>query len=75
MPIGKTPLFIGGKGIVVEEKLGRLFAYVYPIQNKTELTFSHKDGSVSQIQVQVDSWETNLVQVFDGSGKQVKQIC
>ncbi len=73
MPIGKTPLFIGGKGIVIEEKFGRLFAYVYPIQNKTEMTFHSKDGKASKIRVQVNSWDTSLVQVIDGSNSQVQQ--
>ena len=71
LPIGKTPLFVGGKGIVVEEKFGRLFAHVYPIHNNAEMTFYHKDGSSSSIQVQVDSWEENLVQVLDDSENQI----
>lgn len=67
LPIGKTPLFVGGKGIVVEEEFGRLFAYVYPIQNETEMIFHHRDGKTSRITINVDSWNKSLVQVIQGA--------
>jgi alpha-glucosidase (family GH31 glycosyl hydrolase) len=67
LPIGKTPLFVGGKGIVIEENFGRLLAYVYPIMNDTEMVFHDRDGATSRITVKVDSWETSPVQVRSGS--------
>jgi alpha-glucosidase (family GH31 glycosyl hydrolase) len=73
LPIGKTPLFVGGKGIVVEEEFGRLFAHVYPITNVTAVTFRHRNGTISRISVDVDSWENSPVQVLKGLGKQVVQ--
>ena len=73
LPIGKTPLFVGGKGIVVEEEFGRLFARVYPITNATAMTFHHRSGTISQISVDVDSWKNSPVQVLKGLGKQVVQ--
>ena len=71
LPIGKTPLFVGGKGIVVEEEFGRLLAYVHPIQNETAMTFRHRDGKTSRIVVDVDSWKNSPVQVVQGANGQI----
>mgnify|MGYP001823392572 CR=1 FL=1 len=66
LPIGKTPLFVGGKGIVIEEEFGRLLAKVYPVQNETGFLFRDEDGKASHITVKVDSWEKDPVQVRSG---------
>jgi alpha-glucosidase (family GH31 glycosyl hydrolase) len=66
LPIGKTPLFVGGKGIVIEEKFGRLLARIYPVKNETEFFFRDKDGKASRITVKVDNWAKSPVQVRCG---------
>jgi len=66
LPIGKTPLFVGGKGIVIEQDFGRLLAKVYPVQNETAFLFRDREGKASRITVKVDSWETSPVQVRSG---------
>lgn len=65
LPIGKTPLFVGGKGIIVEKRDGALEAWVYPIQNEVSYTFDHKDGWVSTISVEVSNWEGANIRVID----------
>src|SRR5699024_4476900 len=64
LPIGKTPLFVGGKGIVIKQEFGRLFAHIYPIKTDTEMDFKYKNGSLSNIAIDVESWDTNPVQVI-----------
>ncbi|MGB1128447.1 MAG: TIM-barrel domain-containing protein [Haloferula sp.] len=66
LPIGKTPLFVGGKGVVIEEAFGRLFAKVFPVKNETEFVFRDKEGKASHITVKVDDWEKSPVQVRSG---------
>jgi hypothetical protein len=75
LPVGKTPLFIGGKGVVVEERLdageaprGSLEAFVYPIQNRTRMTFTYRDGTSSLIDVEVKSWDKPGIKVTDRRG-------
>ncbi|WP_277477292.1 TIM-barrel domain-containing protein [Catalinimonas alkaloidigena] len=58
LPIGKTPLFVGGKGIVIELKDGVLKARVYPIAQETEMIFTDKDGETqSTISIVSPDWE------------------
>ena len=48
LPPGKTPLFVGGQGIVVERSLDRpeLTAIVYPVSPcGTRYQFTHRDGT------------------------------
>ncbi len=73
LPIGKTPLFVGGKGILIEDTFGCLNAYIYPILNKTDMAFHHHDGKISRINVNVDSWENDLVRVVKQPGEKVIQ--
>ncbi|MGB0775257.1 MAG: hypothetical protein ACPGUY_05390, partial [Akkermansiaceae bacterium] len=47
MPTGKTPVFVGGKGILVRRNVGSntLKGVVFPIANNgTQHTFTHPDG-------------------------------
>jgi alpha-glucosidase (family GH31 glycosyl hydrolase) len=71
LPVGKTPLFIGGKGIVVEQRDGKLLAFVYPIANKAALTFNHRNGQQTQITVNVGAWQRGQAKVTDGAGKAI----
>jgi alpha-glucosidase (family GH31 glycosyl hydrolase) len=70
LPIGKTPLFVGGKGIVVEQRDGRLEAHVYPVRTNTSITFHHHDGGESTIVVDLDAWAGGAV-VRSGTGEAV----
>lgn len=69
LPVGKTPLFVGGKGIVIEQREGKLWAFVYPIMTKTMLTFNHPNGQQTKITVNVGSWGRGQAQVTDSNGR------
>lgn len=49
MPVTKTPLFVGGNGVVVEQHEGKLYARVYHVGFSGNTSFFHKNGSRSQI--------------------------
>ncbi len=65
LPVDKTPLFVGGKGILIEEYFERMFAHIYPIKQKTSMKFNFKDGGYSEIFIDVQSWENDLTQVIN----------
>lgn len=69
LPPGKTPLFVGGKGVVVERDLEQngLVAVVYPVapENSTYL-FTHPDGSSrTQITISFDGTKSLASGVID----------
>jgi alpha-glucosidase (family GH31 glycosyl hydrolase) len=51
MPVDKTPLFIGGTGIVIEKRGAELVARIYPMNRAGETIFFHPGGEVSKIRV------------------------
>lgn len=58
LPVGKTPLFVGGTGIVVENRGGRLVCRVYPVTKNSQTEFWDRDGKTeSRIEVKVKDWE------------------
>lgn len=58
IPLDKTPLFVGGKGIVIEQKNDTLFCRIYPIKEEGRMTFWNKDGETkSEIEVSINDWE------------------
>jgi alpha-glucosidase (family GH31 glycosyl hydrolase) len=58
IPVGKTPLFVGGTGIVIEEIEDMLKCRIYPISNKAQTVFYGKDGeSKSLIEIDNPDWE------------------
>jgi alpha-glucosidase (family GH31 glycosyl hydrolase) len=58
LPLEKTPLFVGGKGVVVEQKEGKIVARVYPLANNVEMVFTDKDGETkSRISIGEPNWE------------------
>ena len=69
LPVGKVPLFVGGKGmIVVQEDLGGLIcARVYPVALKdTSWTFNWPDGSsTSSIQVNSKLTPESVFEIID----------
>lgn len=57
LPVGKTPLFVGGKGIVIEQKEGLLKARIYPLAINVDMEFKDKDGeTVSRISIKEPDW-------------------
>jgi alpha-glucosidase (family GH31 glycosyl hydrolase) len=69
LPPGKTPLFVGGKGVVVERDLeqNRLMAVVYPVAPKNSTyQFIHPDGaSRTQITTRFDGPQPSVLSVID----------
>ena len=71
LPIGKTALFVGGSGIVVEEIDGQLKGRLYPVTDYAEMIFYDKDGETqSTITVANPDWENPTV-VNQSTGEQV----
>jgi alpha-glucosidase (family GH31 glycosyl hydrolase) len=69
LPPGKTPLFAGGTGIVIEKRGTGLVARVYPIATHAESQFYARDGQLSTLRVNVPDW--NHVTVKDSRGQRV----
>jgi alpha-glucosidase (family GH31 glycosyl hydrolase) len=68
LPPGKTPLFVGGTGIVVEKRGAGIVARGYPVARDTETVFFHRDGqSQSRIRVHVADW--NKVSITTSKGE------
>ena len=58
IPVERTPLFVGGTGIVIEEIEGELKGRIYPVSNKTQTIFYGKDGETqSVISIENPDWE------------------
>lgn len=72
LPVNKDPLFVGGKGIVVEDVEGTLKARIYPITDQAEEVFYSSDGETeSCITIESPDWEE--VSVTDqNTGQQVE---
>lgn len=69
MPVEKTPLFVGGTGVVVEKAGRRLVARVYPVAKEAEVEFIHPDGSGrSVIRVKVGDWKKAQARTVAGRG-------
>ena len=71
LPVGKTPLFIGGKGILVERDLKnhKLIARVFPIADRgAKYQFTGSDGLTrSQVSLENQGWNRNTLSVFDAN--------
>jgi len=71
LPVGKTPLFVGGSGIVVEEVEGELKGRLYPIADQAETLFYDRDGETqSTITVAGPDWEDPTV-IDQSTGEEV----
>ncbi|MDR3737085.1 MAG: glycoside hydrolase family 31 protein, partial [Acidobacteriaceae bacterium] len=58
IPVEKTPLFVGGTGIVIEQQESGLVARIYPVAKTTETEFWSSDGrSRSAIVLHVSDWK------------------
>jgi alpha-glucosidase (family GH31 glycosyl hydrolase) len=62
LPVGKTPLFVGGSGVVVEEVDGELKGRLYPVADEAETVFYDRSGEAqSTITVAGPDWEAPTV--------------
>jgi alpha-glucosidase (family GH31 glycosyl hydrolase) len=58
LPPGKTALFVGGSGIVIEKRGTALVAMAYPVTSRGESVFIYPDGlSRTTIRVNVSDWK------------------
>jgi alpha-glucosidase (family GH31 glycosyl hydrolase) len=71
IPVTRTPLLVGGTGIIVEERQGRLLARVYPVNPNASTVFHHKDGRDTSIRVEVGAWGAPAEVATDG-GRRVE---
>ena len=71
LPVGKTPLFVGGTGIIVEQDADTFKGCIYPVAQQGELTFYDVDGEISsRIALDNPDWE-NVRVIDEGSGDEV----
>ncbi len=62
LPVTKTPLFVGGTGIVIEEIDGELMARIYPVTQNAETTFFARDGeTASTLTIETPDWDNPVV--------------
>jgi alpha-glucosidase (family GH31 glycosyl hydrolase) len=67
LPFGKTPLFVGGRGIVEEKRGNEVVARVYPISPHAEAFFIDRDG-VTRTWVRLNVADWNNLSVVAGDG-------
>lgn len=71
LPVGKTPLFVGGRGIVVEEIEGELKGRLYPIAEAGEYIFYDRDAETrSRVTIDGPDWERPTV-IDQATGEEV----
>jgi alpha-glucosidase (family GH31 glycosyl hydrolase) len=71
LPVEKTPLFVGNKGIVIEEMDKQLKARIYSIANQTSMDFNYEDGKTqSTITIASPNWQAPEV-IDENTGKKV----
>jgi alpha-glucosidase (family GH31 glycosyl hydrolase) len=69
LPVEKTPLFVGGTGIVFEQAGNAVVARVYPIDGNAHTEFWSSDGKTrSTVQLKITSW--NHLKVTDTTAHQ-----
>ena len=62
LPPEKTPLFVGGTGIVVEKETTGLKARIYPLTEKVSTIFYDKDGeTTSIITIENPDWKNPVI--------------
>ena len=66
IPLDKTPLFIGGSGIVMEEIDQQLFVRVYPVSKNAETTFFGKNAeALTNISIKNPDWNNPVIKDAD----------
>ena len=75
IPVEKTPLFVGGTGIVIEKIDDQLIARIYAVSDRAETIFYDKDGeTASQIVVDHPDWTNpNILDTTTGKNVGTKQ--
>jgi alpha-glucosidase (family GH31 glycosyl hydrolase) len=67
LPVGKTPLFVGGTGIIEEKRDAGIVARVYPVTTTADDFFIDRDGVTrTSIRVQVRDWKNVAVTTTGG---------
>ena len=64
IPVEKTPLFVGGTGIVIEEIEGELKGRIYPVTNKAQTIFFGKDGDTKSV-LSIENPDWGNVEIID----------
>jgi len=73
LPVDKTPLFVGGAGVVIEKDGQALHARVYPVAKQSTYASRDRSGEVSsKIEVKVADWKGGKVTVRDADGKAIE---
>jgi len=80
LPPEKTPLFVGGTGIVVEKSPDGLKARIYPVSRNVSSIFYDRDGeTTSTISIENPDWEnvviTNTTTNKQVSGTWIRHAC
>jgi len=75
LPVDKTPLFVGGSGVTVEEREGKLLICVYPVATHAAADFTLPEGGQS-IHVDVTGLPAGAqwtgISVRDSAGKRIE---
>lgn len=67
LPPGKTPLFVGGSGIVIEKRGADLVARIFRVNGNRQTTFIYPDGlAKSSIKLNVADWNHLRVTAKNG---------
>lgn len=70
LPPGKTPLFVGGTGIVIEKRGSALMARIFPVNKQGHTVFFCPDGtSSSRIDLHVADWKHLSIRSEGGSAQ------
>lgn len=73
LPVGKTPLFVGGAGVVIEKEGETLHARIYPVGSQSTYVFRDQQGELSsKIHVKVTDWKGGPITVREAGGKAVE---
>lgn len=57
LPVGKSPLLVGGTGIVVEKSTNGVVGRVYPVTQSSETEFWDSNAKLSRIRIAVKDWK------------------
>jgi alpha-glucosidase (family GH31 glycosyl hydrolase) len=77
LPAGKSPLFIGGSGVTLEQERGKIYICVYPVAKTSvaKLTLPTSDSSVTVNVVNIEvGMKLSSILVKDEAGKIIPTI-
>ena len=64
IPVEKTPLFVGGTGIVIEEVEGELKGRIYPVSHASRSIFYGRDGDLKSV-ITIESPDWRNLKIVD----------